>query len=57
MHLALKILLKFVGNFRCAVSFGKIVEIECRDLDIGNTKKLKEIEGIKVIENLDEIEI
>jgi len=40
-----------------AVSFGKIVEIECRDLDIGNTKKLKEIEGIKVIENLNEIEI
>ena len=40
-----------------AVSFGKIVEIQCRDLDIENAGKLEKIEGITVIENLEEIKI
>ncbi len=40
-----------------AISFGKKVKINIRDVDIENTKKLRKTEGIKVIENLDEIDL
>lgn len=49
---------KCIGACRYgAISFGKIVKIQCRELDIENVEKLESIEGIKVIENLNEIEI
>ena len=34
-----------VGNFRRAIGFGKIIKIQCREIDIENVKKLEEIEG------------
>ena len=46
-----------VGNFRRAIGFGKIIKIQCREIDIENVKKLEKIEGIKVIKKLDEIGI
>jgi flavoprotein len=38
-----------------AVSFGKKVRINIRDVDLENTRRLKGMEGVKVIKKLDEI--
>jgi len=38
-----------------AISFGKKVKINIRDVDLENTKKLRRTEGIKVVENLNEL--
>ena len=38
-----------------AISFGKEVMVYCREIDIKNVKKLKKMEGIRIIENPDEI--
>ncbi len=38
-----------------AITFGKIVNIKCRDIDIENVEKLMGIKGINVVKNLDEI--
>lgn len=49
-------LMKCTGCRKCipackygAVGFGKVVEINCRGLDVANTKKLKKLRGIKVM--------
>lgn len=38
-----------------AIGFGKEVTIECRDIDIENVKRINEMEGIHVIEDINEI--
>ncbi len=55
-------LLKCVGCGLCknscpydAISVGKIIQLHMRDIDIENTNKLKNMEGIKVLEHPDEI--
>ena len=40
-----------------AIGFGKIIKIMCREVDMKNVKKLGEIEGVKVIESLEEIKM
>ena len=51
-------LLKCLGCGLCkdscphdAISVGKVIQMHMRDIDIENTKKLREIEGINVIEH------
>ncbi len=55
-------LLKCVGCGLCknscaydAISVGKIIQLHMRDIDIENTNKLKEMDGINVLENPNQI--
>jgi dihydromethanopterin reductase (acceptor) len=40
-----------------AIGFGKIIKIQCREVDMENVKRIRKSEGIKVIESLEEIKM
>lgn len=52
-------LLKCIGCKKCVgyckygvVSFGRMIKVKCREIDINNVEKLGEIRGVKVIKNV-----